>query len=70
MAKAGKPFRVVRRERKWWITNVPPYDVDGKMYTEYGPYDDRDEAESDAVGVARTFEKIAEEEKARAARRS
>jgi hypothetical protein len=58
----AKQFKVIRRNRQWWITNVPPYTVDGKTFTEYGPYKEKDEARADAEGVARTFQKIAEEE--------
>ena len=41
-----------KRKDGWWILHVPD------SITEYGPYDTKDEAEEDRVGLARTFQML------------
>jgi len=50
-------MNLVKRQDGWWIEGVPPYDADGKIYTSCGPYPTRAEAESDARGLRRFYDR-------------
>lgn len=45
-------MRTIRRDGKWWIINIPVPDV-----TENGPYDRRDDADSDLDGLRKFFDR-------------
>ena len=43
----------------WWITDLPIYYADGEgPFTECGPYDTRESAESDRKGMQVTLDKV------------
>lgn len=44
------------RKDGWWITGVPEYWVDGKVCTEYGPYDTKKDAEDARRGAMRSLD--------------
>ena len=47
-----------KKGKHYWITGMPRYYVEGKPYTECGPYSTREEANSDKEGMQRTLDKI------------
>lgn len=48
-------MRVERRDDGWWIVDAPPYEVDGAIFTSYGPYATRAEAREDKAGLSEFF---------------
>ena len=49
-ARRRGEMRTIRRDGEWWIINIPVPDV-----TENGPYDRRDDADSDLDGLQKFF---------------
>ena len=48
-------MRVERQEDGWWLLDVPPYSVDGQIYTSCGPYATKAEALEDKRGLSEFF---------------
>lgn len=51
-------MKVEKRPNGWWITEVPPYYVDGELCTDYGPYDTKSDAEDSRRCVQRTLDSM------------
>ena len=47
-----------KKGKHYWVTGMPRYYVDGKPYTECGPYATKEEANSDKEGMQRTLDTI------------
>jgi hypothetical protein len=43
--------RIEKQNDGWWILDVPPYSVNGAVYTTCGPYDTKAEAVDDKRGL-------------------
>ncbi len=49
-------MQVIKRRDGWWITGTEPYYADGEgPFTEYGPYETKQEAESAMRAVTRFY---------------
>jgi hypothetical protein len=50
------PKLLLRRDGKqWYVKGLPEYEVDGELYTECGPYENRNEASTSRDSMLEVF---------------